>query len=240
MVSVEVLEKLIKDVSDDFFESYYSVSFDYSIKVDGRYYMIKHYKNLNSLTRQIVEDLENFQNFFFCTSIIISEKTSRSFLEKDRVYTRGKNILVVSPNNFQVFIQGKIQPIYRYGKLTARIDFNKLKSLREKNGYSLGKLSKILKVSKKHLYEIENGLKNPSYELAKKLEKVFKERIILNPIKTFAGKTERLNIEYKFNKFCSSKGLIKGSTKYLIPKEEEMAYQETLDISNFFGIKVKS
>lgn len=239
MASAEDLEKLIREVSDEYFKSYYSVSFDYSIRIGDRYYMIKHYENLNSLSREVIEDLKNFQEFFSCSSIIISEKTSRNSIEKDKIYVRGENILVVSPKNFLNLIQEEVQPIYRYGKLLAKIDFEKLKALREKNGYSLGKLSKILKVSKKHLYEIEKGIKNPSYELAKKLEGIFNERIILSPMKFLNKMSKEKSFEYEFNKFCSSKGLIMKKTKYLIPKEDEKAYQETLEISNFFGAKVR-
>ena len=239
MVNAEDLEKLIKEVSDEYFKSYYSVSFDYSIKIDNRYYMIKHYENLNSLSREVIEDLKNFQEFFSCFSIIISERTSRNIIRKDRVYVRGENILVVSPENFLNLLQEGIQPIYRYGKVVAKIDFKKLKELREKSGFSLSKLSKILKVSKKHLYEIEKGIKNPSYDLAKKLEKIFNEKIILSPLNFLNELSKEKKVEYKFNKFCSSKGLIKKHTKYLIPKDDEKAYQETLEISNFFGTKVK-
>ena len=107
MVSVEDLEKLIREVSDEYFKSYYSVSFDYSIRIGDRYYMIKHYENLNSLSREVIEDLKNFQEFFSCSSIIISEKTSRNSIEKDRIYLRGENILVVSSKNFINLIQDR-------------------------------------------------------------------------------------------------------------------------------------
>ncbi|MEM5828482.1 MAG: helix-turn-helix domain-containing protein [Candidatus Aenigmatarchaeota archaeon] len=226
------IKRILNDFFDDYFESFYSVSFDFIAKKSNKYYFIKFLRNLNSLTSEIAKDLKNLESFCSSDSIIISEKTSRSSLE-NYIYLR-KEIKVLRLNMLEKFLNNENLPIYRYGKVVAEIDYKKLKEERIKRNLSLNKLSKLLNTSKKHLYEIENNIKRPSFELAKKIEKV----LGINIIKNIEKKIEE-KVVYRFYKISSIKGIIERDEKYLIPKNDENAYLESKEICDFLKIKLK-
>ncbi|MEM5830119.1 MAG: helix-turn-helix domain-containing protein [Candidatus Aenigmatarchaeota archaeon] len=226
------IKEILNDFFDDYFESFFSISFDFIAKKSKKFYFIKVLENLNSVTPEITEDLKNLESFCSSDSIIISNRTSRKFLS-NYVYFR-KGVKVLRLELLEKYVNDEKLPMYRYGKVVTEIDYEKLKRERERRGLSLNKLSKLLNISKKHLYEIENNIKKPSLELAKKIEKLLDIKIIKNPKKIIEKKRV-----YNFYKISSIKGIVEENERYLIPKDDENAYMESKEICEFLNIKLK-
>ncbi|MEM5806331.1 MAG: helix-turn-helix domain-containing protein [Candidatus Aenigmatarchaeota archaeon] len=230
----EIAKLLEKEYSFEVFKSIYSKCFDFFIKKGKTCFFIKIYENLNSLNKKINEDLINLEKFLDTNSIIISNRTSRKCL-KDYIYIR-KNIKVFNFETFINYLRNEEIPIYRYGKLVANIDFEKMKEKRIKLGYSLSALAKKLKVSKKHLFEIEIGRVRPSYFLAKKIEKILEEKLIINSNKKQYSCDDKK--VFNFSNFCSIKGIRDKDKKYVIPKDNPKALEETEQIAEIFNLKI--
>ncbi|MEM5843456.1 MAG: helix-turn-helix domain-containing protein [Candidatus Aenigmatarchaeota archaeon] len=223
--------KVFRENNLDFINSLYSKCFDVLIKKGEEFYFVKIYKNLNSLTSEVCCDLANLESFFEVNSIILSLRTSRKTLG-NHIYLR-KNVRVLNLQTFLKFLENKEISIYRYGKVVINIDFQKMKKQRETLGYSLKTLAKKLDVSKKHIYEIEKGIRKPSYELALKLEKVLGTKLVCELERKIEEKET-----FNFLKFCSIKGIKKEGKKFIIPRKEDKALEESREMSNFLNVEI--
>lgn len=228
----EIKKVLEKEFNLEVISPIYSKCFDFLVRKNDNYYFIKIYKNINSLNNEISSDLVNLEKFLNTTSIVISEKTSRSYLN-DFVYFR-KNIRVFNFRTFFKFLENMEIPIFSYGKIVANIDYELMKRKRIQLGFSLSLLAKKLKISKKHLYEIEIGKKRPSYLLAKKIEKILDEKLIV----TLENRNHSDNKVFNFYNFCSIKGIKNKNKRYIIPRDDSKALEESEEIAKIFNLKI--
>ena len=117
--------------------------------------LIKVLEDANSITPDIANELLNTSSALHASPIIISEKATVK-LKDNVVYTR-YNIPTISVNTLISFLDN--DPIYISSKksgVTARIIGRQLKIIRESEDVSLGKLSRIVGVSKRMLLRYEN------------------------------------------------------------------------------------
>ena len=155
-----------------------SYSFDIFATKRDKSFIIKVYLNVDSLEKQIADDLIKISKIFDAVPIVISFGDSRVRFSDRMIYFRF-GIVVVTPSTFVSMIKdghGFDSYVYK-GKKLCYIDTNKLRELRVSKGYSLTKLANAIGISKKCLYEIEKGINKPSLETVKKIEKILGDNI---------------------------------------------------------------
>ncbi|MCD6483371.1 MAG: helix-turn-helix domain-containing protein, partial [Candidatus Aenigmarchaeota archaeon] len=155
-----------------------SYSFDIFASKRDKSFIIKVYLNVDSLEKQIADDLIKISKIFDAVPVVISFGDSRVRFSDRMIYFRF-GIVVVTPSTFVSMIKdshGFDSYVYKVKKL-CYIDTNKLRELRVSKGYSLTKLANAIGISKKCLYEIEKGINKPSLETVKKIEKILGDNI---------------------------------------------------------------
>jgi len=155
-----------------------SYSFDIFASKGNKSFIIKVYLNVDSLDKQIADDLIKISKVFDAVSIVISLGDSRMKFSDSMIYFRF-GIVVVTPSTFISIIKGNLSfDSYVYkGRRLCYIDTNKLKELRVSKGYSLTTLADAIGISKKCLYEIEKGKSKPSLKTIIKIEKILGDNI---------------------------------------------------------------
>ncbi|MEM5794500.1 MAG: helix-turn-helix domain-containing protein [Candidatus Aenigmatarchaeota archaeon] len=136
--------------------------------------LIKALINIDGLTKEQALSLKTISYFLSAYPLVISLKTNREFLKKEIIYSRF-NLPVITPYFFEKFLEEEVPEIEATkGKHVVPIDAEILKSRRKELGFTLEELSKLVGVTKKALYEIENKKVNPSLETVRSLERVLK------------------------------------------------------------------
>ncbi|MCD6483213.1 MAG: helix-turn-helix domain-containing protein, partial [Candidatus Aenigmarchaeota archaeon] len=155
-----------------------SYSFDIFASKGNKSFVIKVYLNVDSLEKQIADDLIKISKVFDAVPIVISFGDSRITFSDNMIYFRF-GIVVVTPSTFISIIKGNLSfDSYVYkGRRLCYIDTNKLKELRISKGYSLTTLADAIGISKKCLYEIEKGINKPSLRTVIKIEKILGDNI---------------------------------------------------------------
>lgn len=175
------LQKIFQ--SKDYETIDYFGPFDISAKNDEKF-LIKILFNIDSLKEVQAKNLKVMAKFLDANPVIISFKTNRSKLS-DRVLYSRYQIPVVTFYLFKKIVeQQRVESFATRGKVLVQIDLKKLKEERKKQGISLSQLSKLVKISKKCLYEIEAGKTNPKLETAMKLEETLGVKLIKNVAST--------------------------------------------------------
>jgi predicted transcriptional regulator len=227
-----MIEEILESHGYKLLKAEYSKSFEIIAKLKKEYFIFKRYRNIDLIPKEIASDLKNLESFLGAKSFVIGEKTCRNEL-KDCIYLR-RGIKVISSKYFEDFLSGKIKKIYSFGKEVVKVDFEKLRKIREEKGMSLRTLSNLVGISKKSLIRIEKGIEKPTYETYKKLKAVLNTELSV----------EILNLEksnkkvYHFYKTSFYKGILEKENKIIFPKEN--AIEEAKKISKFLKIKMKN
>ncbi|MDI6798552.1 MAG: helix-turn-helix domain-containing protein [Candidatus Aenigmarchaeota archaeon] len=135
--------------------------------------LIKTLTNVDGLNQDQALSLRAISYFLSAYPLVISIRTNREILSNEIVYSRFQ-IPVVTPEFFENILKEKAVPEIESAKGRHSVSIN-TKTLREKRkelGFTLEELSKIIRISKKALYEIENERVNPSIETVKRLESI--------------------------------------------------------------------
>ncbi|MEM5814990.1 MAG: helix-turn-helix domain-containing protein [Candidatus Aenigmatarchaeota archaeon] len=157
---------------------FYGRCFDMIAKRENKW-LIKVLYNLDSFDENKAKNMRIFSYFMSCYPFLISEISNNGKLEDDLVYFR-YNICCGNLNTFTQIIKNmEFKSFTVKGKHLVKIDIEKMKKIREEKNISLAQVSSFLKISKKSLYEIENGLSLPTRETAAKLENFFGTNLIL-------------------------------------------------------------
>ncbi|MEM7825289.1 MAG: helix-turn-helix domain-containing protein [Candidatus Aenigmatarchaeota archaeon] len=136
--------------------------------------LIKALINIDALTKEQALSLKAVSYFVSAYPLVVSLKTNREFLRKEMVYSRFQ-IPVVTPYFFERFLEEEVPEVEAAkGKHTIPINAEMLKIRRKELGFTLEELSKLVGITKKALYEIENKRVNPSSKTVKKLESLLK------------------------------------------------------------------
>lgn len=175
-----LLNRTIDVLREEGYEVFlYGKCFDLLAKKEDRW-LIRVLYNLDSFSEGEAKNMRIFSYFMSCYPFIVSEISNNGTLKDGVVYSR-YNILSSNLTTFSKILKEKAFKSFAVkGKHLVKIDFFKLKVLRKEKGVSLGKLSNYLNISKKSLYEIENGITMPTRETAEKLEKFFETNLILS------------------------------------------------------------
>jgi putative transcriptional regulator len=133
--------------------------------------LIKTLINVDGLTEEQALSLRAISYFVSAYPFVISVKNNREFLDDKTVYSRF-DLPVVTPKLFEeVLVEEDMSAIQSAkGRHTTEINTFVLREKRKELEYSLEVLARIIGISKKALYEIENMRVTPKEETVKKLE----------------------------------------------------------------------
>lgn len=139
--------------------------------------LIKSLVNIDGLNEEQALSLRAVSHFLSAYPFVVSLKTSRNFLDDRIIYSRFE-LPVVTPKMFKDIIEEEAVPIKSAkGRHTLAINVEVLREKRKKLGFTLEELSRVIGISKKALYEIENYRVNPSVKTVKKLERILNENL---------------------------------------------------------------
>jgi len=139
---------------------------------------IKVAANIDTVTEEQAEDLKRLSKFFKASPLIVGLKTKNAELEEGVVYERF-GIYALRPETlYDVLVENELPAIFaERGGFYVRINGELLRRLREKHGYSINELARLLGVSRKSLINYERGEQAVSLEVAIRLEEIFDEPI---------------------------------------------------------------
>lgn len=151
---------------------------------------IKILQNIDTLSKEQAEDLKRLSKFFQATPLIVGVRSKNSELEEGVIYERF-GIYSLNPQTlYDVLVENELPAIFaERGGFYVNVDGNLLKDLRERMGYSLGELARMIGVSRKSLQNYEMGEQAMSLDVALRLEEIFDEPIA-KPINILSAKVE--------------------------------------------------
>ena len=150
--------------------------FDIVARKDDKILFIKVLEDANSITPDMTHQLLKAASALHASPLIISDKAT-SKLKDNVIYTR-YNIPTVNLATFTSCLNNA--PLYMVSKqsgVTAQIIGSKLKEMMEKEEVSLGKLSRVVGVSKRMLLKYENEDAEISVQRAIKMYGIFGDQV---------------------------------------------------------------
>ena len=165
-----LLNKVVNILENNEFEVFTTYGcFDIAAKRE-HVLLIKILINVDALSREQASSLQTTSHFLSAYPFVISMKNNREFLEDKIIYSRF-DLPVVTPKLFEEMLTEDIKAIQSAkGRHTEEINCFALREKRKEVGYTLEQLGKIVGISKKALYEIENKRVNPTEKTVRKLE----------------------------------------------------------------------
>ncbi len=133
--------------------------------------------NIDTVTEEQAEDLKRLSRFFRASPLIVGVKTKNTELEEGGVVYERFGIYALRPETlYDILVENELPAIFaERGGFYVRINGELLRELREKHGYSVNELARILGVSRKSLINYERGEQAVSLEVAVRLEELFDE-----------------------------------------------------------------
>jgi len=134
--------------------------------------LIKILEDANSISQEYAEQMKNIGSHIDAIPLIITEKAGQA-LEKNIVYSR-YGIYTLNFVTFKNSLHGKF-PFIRRTKagLTANLIGNKLKQMREHEGFSLQSLAQKIGVSRRMIQKYESGMSEIRIQKALRIYDVF-------------------------------------------------------------------
>lgn len=175
-----LLHKILKILEENEFETFVTrCCFDIAAKRE-KTLLIKTIFNVDALEEAHALSLKALSYFLSAYSLIVSVKNNRGKLDDKIIYSRF-GLPVMTTKLFEEFIErDEILAAYSAkGRHTVRINTFLLRKKRKELGLSLSRLSSLIGISKKALYEVENRRVLPSSETVEKLEEILSVRLRL-------------------------------------------------------------
>jgi len=154
--------------------------------------LLKTLINIDGLTRKQALSLRTIAYFLSAYPLVISIKNNKYKLDDNVIYSRF-SLPVLTPKLFDSVIKGRH---------TVEIDVVTLREKRKELNYTIEELAKLIGISKKALYEIENKRVLPSIKTVKKLENELKVNLRM-PYSIQHPKPAHLEPKNKFQKEVS-------------------------------------
>ncbi|MQL55377.1 helix-turn-helix domain-containing protein [Acidianus ambivalens] len=157
-----------------------------------------------------ITDLKNFSSLTQSIPLIITDETEEDIaIEKDKV-------IGLSLFGFERLLKGDKIFVYRTrGGMFVRIRPEVLRQKMREMNYSMGDVAKMLGVSRKTIYDYENGDSDVSIEIAEKLIDIFGPEIIGDVCETYQadGKVS-VDKDHKVINILESKGFKVATLKF--------------------------
>lgn len=169
-----LVNKIVNSLLSNSFEVFLSRGcFDIAAKREFLM-LIKGLINVDGLNEEQALSLRATSHFLSAHPFVVSMKNSRNLLDDRIIYSRFQ-LPVVTPKMFKDIIEEEAMPIRSAkGRHTVAVNVEVVREKRKELGFTLEELSKIIGISKKALYEIENYRVNPTVKTVRKLERILK------------------------------------------------------------------
>ncbi|MCY0883414.1 MAG: helix-turn-helix domain-containing protein [Acidianus infernus] len=157
-----------------------------------------------------ITDLKNFSYLTQSIPLIITDETEEDIaIEKDKV-------IGLSLFGFERLLKGDKIFVYRTrGGMFVRIRPEVLRQKMREMNYSMGDVAKMLGVSRKTIYDYENGDSDVSIEIAEKLIDIFGPEIIGDVCETYqADDKVSVDKDHKVINILESKGFKVATLKF--------------------------
>jgi putative transcriptional regulator len=190
--------------------------FDMVARKGDRLLLVKVLANIDALTKEDAEALQQVANFFSATPLIVGHKTRKGNLDEGVVYKR-HGVSTIAPLSFQGMIAEERMPrefAQRGGRLVA-IDGVKLRQARLDRRMTTGDLADCIQVSARAVLAYEKDEMDICIETAERLEEVLETDLMI-PIDLLREKEEKLiaqqgapleYLEQRVNEFFSRLGM---------------------------------
>lgn len=134
--------------------------------------LVKALTNVDGLNQEQAMSLRSISYFLSAYPVIVSLKNNRELLSNEMIYSRFQ-LPVITPTMFDNILEEEVSAIQSAkGRHTQEINSFILREKRKEIRLTLEKLSGMVGISKKALYEIENNRVSPTVDTVKKLESV--------------------------------------------------------------------
>ncbi|QIJ32894.1 helix-turn-helix domain-containing protein [Acidianus sulfidivorans JP7] len=176
VITLENVVRLVEDEGLDYSIIKYPEKTRKSIDIitttkDNRKILVK--TSTERINKDEITDLKKFSSIIGGIPLVITEET-----EEDIAIDKG-SVFAISLEGFERLLAGEKIYIYRTrGGMFVKIRHDVLKRKREELNYSMGDLAKMLGVTRKTIYDYENGESDVSIEIAEKLIDIFGSEII--------------------------------------------------------------
>jgi len=165
-------------------ESYAKRAVDFVVEDRG---VLKVYPSMPS-KHSCIEDLRRIARILGLSAVVVTNRIEERETIDEVVHLR-YGVKIVNEKTFSMYLRGVKVFVYEYrGSLYTHIDGRKLRELRLKHRLSLGELAGILGISRKALYQHEQGKMDMSIETAERLIEAFPEDAeeVFNSINLFS------------------------------------------------------
>jgi putative transcriptional regulator len=210
--------------------------FDLVARKGTQILLIKILEDANSINESFSEEMKKVSNYFSASPLIISEKAGR-FLEDNVVYTRF-GIYTLNLNTFKNCIENKMPFVKSTNAgLTANLIGNRLREIREKEGFSLNNLANKIGVSSSMIKKYEKGISEVTINRALKIYDVFGGQVF-SKIDVLSEKREFIpDSKGEFTKKYTDLGFNATKTKrvpfdIIAKKEKEIIFTQLSDKIN--------
>jgi len=150
--------------------------FDIATKRD-KLILIKCLTNIDGLNQEHAKSLRSISYFLSAHPFVISVRNNRNFLANDMIYSRFELPVVTLEMFERVIEEEAYKTMSAKGRHAVEIDELALRTKRNELNFTLDELSKLVGISKKAMYEIENKRTNPTEHTATKLERTLKIKL---------------------------------------------------------------
>lgn len=190
--------------------------------------LIKTLINTDALKEEHALSLRAISYFLSAYPFVISLKNNRGILDNKIIYQRFE-LPVLTPQLFENFITEEEIFVRESakGRHTFAISTEILQIRRKEMGFTLEELSKLIGISKKSLYEIENKRVNPTEETVKKLESLLSVKLKLpyemkkSPVTYLKPKNEfQGNVSKEFRRIGIENSSVYSAPFEIIGKEK--------------------
>ena len=175
-----------------------SVCFDVVGRKGDILLIIKILSNVDAFTRENAEEMKVLAEMLHASPLLIGERSSSGVLEPGIVYSRF-NIQIISNETLADHILEDAPPFIfaAPGGLYVRVNSGLLKSIREREGISLGTLAEVAGVSRRTIQMYENGM-GAMIDAALRLEE-FLDTEIIETVDPFEYRSENKTQEYELS-----------------------------------------
>lgn len=157
--------------------------------------LIKILANIDSMSECRAREMMNIAKMLSASPILIGSRTRNSNMGEGIVYER-YGVPAVTPETFEDVLLNEIFPIIlsARGGYYVRIDGALLGEIRRERGLSLGDIAENIGVSRRTVYQYEQGDAGAVFETALRLED-FLDAAIVKPIEIFATPKKLYGVE---------------------------------------------
>ncbi|NOZ76633.1 MAG: transcriptional regulator [Euryarchaeota archaeon] len=140
--------------------------------------LLKVLTNIDGLAPQQAGDIQRMARMLSASPILVGERTREAEMEAGVLYER-YGVPAVNPETLEGILKEGYQPLVISSRrgLYVNVDGERLRRLREERGMSLGDVARGIGVSKKAVYNYEQGTARPSFDNALKMEEFFQETV---------------------------------------------------------------